>query len=384
MAEWFKAHAWNACVRESVPRVRIPLLPPGPVGPFIAENFTLKAAVLHKVGDIRYGDVADPVLHRGDILVKVKAATICGTDIRILRGRKTAGIRYPSILGHEFAGEVVETGGHAGFHLGQAVTACPAFACGHCDMCLRDAENLCRNLVAMGYGIDGAFAEYVRIPAISVASGHVFALPEGTSIEQAALAEPLACVINGQQQVGVKAGDVVVILGAGPIGLLHVKLARHAGAKHIFVSQTSALRRAAARAAGADEVINPHTDDIVAHVRQATNGAGADVAICAIGKPDLANDAVRMVRLRGRVNLFAGFSKGEQAELDVNAIHYNELSVTGAFGLTRQQFRRALHLITTGEIEVATMLTHRFGMADISSALATAEQGSAVKVVLTC
>jgi L-iditol 2-dehydrogenase len=343
----------------------------------------VKAAVLHKIDDISYGNVADPVLQRGDMLVKVKAATICGTDIRILRGKKTAGIRYPSILGHEFAGEVVETGGHARFHVGQAVTACPAFACGHCDMCLREAENLCRNLVAMGYGIDGAFADYVRIPASGVASGNVFALPETLSCEQAALAEPLACVINGQQQAGVKAGDVVVILGAGPIGLLHVKLARHAGAKRIIVSQTSALRRAAATAAGADAVIDPYTDDLVDCVRQATHGAGADVAICAIGKADLAHDAIRMVGLRGRVNLFAGFSQGVQAELDVNAIHYNELAVTGAFGLTRQQFRRALHLIASGDIEVASLLTHRFGMADISQALATAEQGSAIKVSLT-
>jgi L-iditol 2-dehydrogenase len=344
----------------------------------------VKAAVLHEINDIRYTSVAMPVLQRGDMLVKVKAATLCGTDIRILRGRKTAGIRYPSILGHEFAGEVVETGGHAGFHVGQAVSACPAFACGHCDMCLRDAENLCRNLVAMGYGIDGAFADYVRIPASGVASGHVFALPENISFEQAALAEPLACVIKGQQQAGVKAGDVVIILGAGPIGLLHVKLARHAGAKRIIVSQTSALRREAARAAGADEVINPHTDDIAARVRQATNGAGADVAICAIGKPELANDAVRMVRLRGRVSLFAGFSKGVQVNLDVNAIHYNELSVTGAFGLTRQQFRLALHLIASRKIEVASLLTHRFGLADVLQAVATAEQGTAIKVALTC
>jgi L-iditol 2-dehydrogenase len=343
----------------------------------------VKAAVLHKVDDIRYGDMALPALQRGDMLVKVKAATICGTDIRILRGKKTAGIRYPSILGHEFAGEVVETGGHSGFRAGQAVTVCPAFACGLCDMCLRDAENLCRNLIAMGYEIDGAFADYVRIPASGVVSGNVFALPENISCEQAALAEPLACVINGQQQAGLKAGDVVVILGAGPIGLLHVKLARHGGAKRIIVSQTSATRRAAALAAGADTVIDPHADDIVAHVRQATNGAGADVAICAIGKPELANDAIRTAGLRGRVNLFAGFSRGVRAELDVNTIHYNELSVTGAFGLTRAQFRRALHLIASGEIEVASMLTHRFELADIALALATAEQGSAIKVALT-
>lgn len=342
----------------------------------------MKAAVLKAIDTISYETVTDPQMQPGDLLLKIRAATVCGTDIRILRGKKTAGIRFPSIIGHEFAGEVVETGGHKAFHKGQAVTVCPAFACGQCDNCLRGAENLCSNLVAMGYEIDGAFAEYVRIPASGIATGNVFAIPEGTSFAKAALAEPLACVINGQQQVVVKKGDVVVILGAGPIGLLHVKLARLAGAKQIIVSQTSASRREAALAAGADMVIDPKAEDVVACVRDATGGAGAEVVICAIGKPELANDALRMARPRGRVNLFAGFSKGVTAELDVNAIHYNELTVTGAFGLTRQQFQQALHLIATGQIEVESMLTHHFGLADISIALATAEQGTAIKVAI--
>ena len=234
----------------------------------------------------------------------------------------------------------------------------------------------------MGYEIDGAFAEYVRIPARGVAAGNVFAIPDGTSFEKAALAEPLACVMNGQQQVNIKPGDVVVILGAGPIGLLHVKLARLSGAERIIVSQTSQSRRDAARAAGADFVVDPNTENLGDCVRQLTNGLGADVAICAIGKPELANEAIRMVRPRGRVNLFAGFSKGVTADLDVNAIHYNELAVTGAFGLTRLQFQQALAMIASGQIETDSMLTHRFGLADISDALETAESGTAIKVAI--
>jgi L-iditol 2-dehydrogenase len=343
----------------------------------------VKAAVLNAIDVITYDTVPNPYLEAGDMLIKVRAATICGTDIRILRGKKTAGIRYPSILGHEFAGEVADTGGHPQFHLGQPITVCPAFACGSCPACILGAENLCGNLTAMGYAIDGAFAEYVRIPAHGVLAGNVFAMPPTLSFEKAALAEPLACVINGQDQAQVRTGDVVVILGAGPIGLLHVKLARLRGAKQIIVSQTSAIRRDAALAAGADMVINPKEENIVERVRTITGGLGADVVICAIGKPELANDAVRMVRPRGRVNLFAGFSKDVQAELDVNAIHYNELTLTGAFGLTRAQFKSALDLITTNQIEVESLLTHRFALADIQHALTTAEKGSALKVVIT-
>jgi L-iditol 2-dehydrogenase len=342
----------------------------------------VKAAVLNKINDISYQTAVEPRLRPGDLLLKVRAATICGTDIRILRGKKTSGVRYPSILGHEFAGEVMETGGHKQFRKGQTVTVCPAFACGQCDSCRSGAQNLCRKLVAMGYEIDGAFAEYVRIPASGVGTGNVFDLPADTSFEHAALAEPLACVINGQEMAGVKAGDVVVILGAGPIGILHVKLAKLAGAKRIIVSQTSEHRRQAALAGGADVVINPKEEDMVERVKQLTGGLGADVAICAIGKPELANHAIHMVRPRGRVNLFAGFSKGVQAELDVNAIHYGEITVTGAFGLTRAQFRRALDLIGSRQIEVESMLTHRFGLTDITEALTTAEQGSAIKVAI--
>lgn len=342
----------------------------------------MKAGVLKGVNEIDFTTVPDPQLERGDLLLKVKAATVCGTDIRILRGRKTAGVRYPSILGHEFAGEVVDTGGHAQFKTGQAVCVCPQFACGHCAYCVRGVENLCRNLTAIGYEIDGAFAEYVRIPAHGVASGNVFAMPAGLSFEKAALAEPLACVMNGQERVGVKMGDIVLVLGAGPIGILHVMLARLSGARRIIVSEPNALRREAALKAGAEMAIDPLQEDLAERVRAASDGLGADVAIAAIGVPALAGDAIRLVRHRGRVSLFAGFAPGTLSELDVNAIHYNEVVVTGAFGLTRLLFERALNMIASGRLDLEPLLTHRFGLPDIKSALSAAEQGAAIKVVI--
>lgn len=342
----------------------------------------MKAGVLKDVNAVSYMTVADPRLETGDILLKVKAATVCGTDIRILRGKKTAGIRYPSILGHEFAGEVVETGGHSQFHAGQSVCVCPQFTCGHCEYCIRGHENLCRNMTAMGYEIDGAFAEYVRIPKRGVEAGNVFAMPESMTFETAALAEPLSCVMNGQDLVGVKMGDVVTVLGAGPIGILHVKLARFAGARKIIVSEPNELRRQAALREGADVVVDPVSENLVERVRDASDGLGSDVAICAIGVPSLANDAINLVRKRGRVSLFAGFSKGVQAQIDVNAIHYDELLVTGSFGLTRLHFERSLKLIASGHLKLDSLLTHRFGLAEIETALAVAEQGTAIKVAI--
>ncbi len=342
----------------------------------------MKAGVLRNVNEISYMNIAEPQLEPGDLLIKVKAATVCGTDLRILRGKKTSGIRYPSVLGHEFAGVVAHNGGNHHYNVGDAVCVCPQFTCGHCEYCIRGAENLCRNMTAMGYEIDGAFAEYVRIPASGVASGNVFALPGGLSFEKAALAEPLACVMNGQERVGVNMGDVVVVLGAGPIGILHVKLARLSGARLIVVSEPNPVRREAALKAGAELVIDPTAEDLNACVRAATDGLGADVAICAIGVPSLANDAIGLMRHRGRVSLFAGFNKGVQAEIDVNAIHYNELMVTGSFGLTRLQFERALKVIASGNLEVDSLLTHRFALEEIVTALSTAEQGSAIKVAI--
>jgi L-iditol 2-dehydrogenase len=249
----------------------------------------MKAGVLKNVNEVSYMTIDDPRLERGDLLLKVKAATVCGTDIRILRGKKTAGIRYPSVLGHEFAGEVVDTGGHPQFHVGQAVCVCPQFACGHCEYCIRGAENLCRNLTAMGYEIDGAFAEYVRVPAAGVASGNVFAMPKGLSFEKAALAEPLACVMNGQSLVDVKMGDVVVVLGAGPIGILHIKLARLSGARAVIVSEPSELRRVAALNAGADITIDPTREDVLAKTRGASDGLGAEACLLASQKVCLLN-----------------------------------------------------------------------------------------------
>lgn len=342
----------------------------------------MKAGVLKSVDRLGYETVADPVLHPGDMLLKVKAATICGTDIRILRGQKTAGIRYPSILGHEFSGEIVDTGGHGAFFTGQAVGVCPQFPCGHCEYCIRGAENLCGSLSAAGYDLDGAFAEYIRIPAGGVRSGNVFPLPAGVGFELAALAEPLACVMNGQELAGVKMGDAVVVLGAGPIGLLHVKLARFCGARLIIVSEPNSLRREAALAAGADMAIDPAAEDLPGKVRAATNGLGADVAICAVGVASLADDAMRLVRKRGRISLFAGFPKGVRADIDVNAIHYGELTVTGAFGLTRLQFAQALNLIASGQLKLDALLTYRFGLADIETAFQVAEQGAAIKVAI--
>lgn len=340
----------------------------------------MKAAILTAPNQLAVQDAADPVAGRGDMVLRIRAATICGTDIRIFRGRKTAGVRYPSIIGHEFSGDVVEPAG--GFAIGQRVGVCPAIPCGHCAHCLHGKENLCPNLQAIGYEIDGAFAEYIRVPASAIALGNAHLLPDGLSHEEAALIEPLSCVLNGQNKVGLRQGDTVVILGSGPIGTLHIKLARLRGAARVIVSEPNAARRAAALEAGADAVIDPNAGDLRAAVLAETRGLGADVVICAIGIPALATQAISLAGVGGRISLFAGFNKGELGSLDINAIHYNELHLVGAFGLSRRDYVDALHMVADRRIEVASMVTHRFGLAHISDAFAMAESGAAMKVAI--
>ncbi|GAD55334.1 zinc-dependent dehydrogenase [Limimaricola cinnabarinus] len=342
----------------------------------------MKAAILTAPNALRLQEAAAPQLEAGDVVIRVRAATICGTDIRILRGRKTAGVRYPSVLGHEFAGEVVETGDHAGLDLGDRVALCPAIACGHCDRCKRGQENLCADGANIGYEIDGAFAEQIRIPARAVRAGNLRHLPEAMSFAEAALVEPLACVLNGQNKVGLGLGDTVVILGAGPIGLLHVALARLRGATRIIATDPNEHRRAAAQALGADLALDARLPDLVDRLRAETGGRGADVVICAIGLPALARQATDIAAHGGRVSLFAGFSKGETAEMDVNAIHYNEITVTGAFGLSRADYDRAFDLIASGRLNVQPLLTHSFPLDDALAAFETAESGTAIKVAI--
>lgn len=343
----------------------------------------MKAAVLRAPDDVILQDIATPSAGPGELILKVKAATVCGTDIRILRGRKTKGVRFPSVLGHEFAGEVVEVGaGVSQFSCGDAVSVNPVIPCRKCAYCKTGRENVCQNRQAIGYEFDGAYAEYLKVPALALESGNAVRIPQGMPFEAAALAEPLACCINGLRNVGVELGDVVVILGAGPIGLMHAALARRSGARLVIMSEPNEMRRQAALERGVDIACDPTKEDLAGVIRGVTDGLGADVAILAIGVPALANEALKLVRKGGRVNLFAGFSAGDMATFDVNLVHYNEIIVTGASALRRQDYETALNLLAGGLIDANSLVTHRFSLADAVEALKEAESGRALKVAI--
>ena len=344
----------------------------------------MRAAVFAGVGDISVRDAPAPTLGRGDMLVRVRAATICGTDLRIMAGLKTRGLRLPSILGHEFAGDIAAVGEClSGWQVGQPVAVAPVIACGQCASCQRELYNLCDSRKALAYEYDGAFAQFIRVPARAIRAGNVFALPPGLGYAAAAIAEPLSCCLNGQQNLGgIQAGDKVLIVGAGAIGMMHLQLAKAQAATRVFVSEPSLHRRKLAIQNGADLAINPLETDLHDAIMAETAGSGVDKTILAVGLPHVLPQLLRLTRKNGAVNLFAGFPPGARAEIDPNEIHYRQLHISGASASTLTQFARALDMIAAGIIDAEAIVTHRFPLEAFDEALKTARAGRGLKVAL--
>jgi L-iditol 2-dehydrogenase len=327
-------------------------------------------------------EVPTPGAPEGGLLVKVAACLICGTDIRIYRGKKTKDVRIPSTLGHEFSGVIAETGGNVdGFQIGDPVSIAPVLPCLTCYNCKHGQENVCLNRTAFGYEYDGAFAEYVVIPAAALRSGNVYPAPSGVNLQDVALAEPLACCINGHGNSPVKLGDTVVVMGAGPIGLMHMLLAKQSGGR-VIVSEPSGARRTTALSLGADVAVDPTTQDLAMVVSENTSGVGADVVILAIGVPALVNQAIDITRKRGWVNLFAGFSVGDMPPVDVNKIHYRETRVTGTSASSRKDHEVAVKLIANRVVDPSKIITHRFPLSQAAEAFRAAETGAGIKVAI--
>lgn len=341
------------------------------------------AAVFDGPGKLSVREVANPEIGPEEILVKVEANTLCGTDLRILRGEKTTGINPPSILGHEVGGRVAEVGRNVrGFEIGVPVGIAPIIPCLRCFYCKRGMENACENGRGIGYEIAGGLSEYMKIPADVIMAGCLFAARQELPPEHLALAEPLSCCVYGQRRSPIELGDTVLILGAGPIGLFHLQLALLAGARTVIVSQRSESRRRMASEFGAHIVVDPTSEDLSEVVAEHTEGRGADAVIVCIGASQLVNDSLRLARKGGKVNVFAGLSGEGWAEVEANLIHYNELQVTGQTGARRSDYEAALKLIESGHIETDKMITHRFGLRNTAEAIAQAYCNEGIKVAV--
>jgi L-iditol 2-dehydrogenase len=324
----------------------------------------MKACVLSGPGVLGVKEVKTPRPGPGELLLRVAAAGLCHSDIRVYRGEKAA--RPGVIPGHEVAGVVAEAGEGVGFRPGQRVALCPIVACGSCQFCRAGKRNRCVRRVTLGYDENGGLAEYLLAPEPIVRLGHVFPVPDGLTLANASLLEPAACVLNSLELLGVGAGTTMLLIGSGPMGLMHLVLARRLGAS-VIASEPEEGRRGWARRLGAFLAIDPASEDVVRAVKEATDGAGADVAVVSAGAASTVGTALAAVRRQGAVGLFAGFPPSTTVDLDPNLVHYSEVVLTGSQNATIDQYRRTLALLPTLP-ELRQVVTHTFSIDDAPKA----------------
>jgi len=317
----------------------------------------MQAAMLLGKENLRIRKVAVPEAGPGEIVVKVMAATTCGTDLKVYRrGYHAKMLKPPIAFGHEMAGEVSEVGkGVTQFSVGDRVVPINSAPCDQCYFCLRGQPNLCDDLIFN----NGAYAEYYRIPA-RIVQKNTLRVPDDVPFEYASLTEPLACVLHGYEESGAAAGDCMVVIGAGPIGLMFMHVAHLAGVDVIAVVKRDDQIETAKRFGARQVVRIVDGGSPVAAVRELTPlKHGADVVIEAVATPLTWHWAVDMVRKGGVVNFFGGPPSKTKVDLDTNQLHYNEITLKASFHHTPATTRRALEMITSGKFSAADCITAR-------------------------
>ncbi|PSK99545.1 L-iditol 2-dehydrogenase [Murinocardiopsis flavida] len=344
----------------------------------------MKVARFYAPGDIRIEDAPEPEAGPGELKLRVRACSTCGTDAKISRFGHHH-IAPPRVIGHEIAGEVVGVGdGVEGWAAGDGAQVIAAIPCGTCPDCVRGWQTICPNQESMGYHYDGGFAEYMIVPAKVLAVDGVNRIPAGVGHAEASVAEPLACVLNGQELAGVGPGDDVVVVGAGPIGCLHVRMARAKGAARVFLVELNRGRLdMAADRVRPDAAVCAAETDPVAEIEKLTEGRGADVVITAAAAGAAQEQALQMAARRGRISFFGGLPKDNPViACDSNLVHYRELTIVGANGSSPAHNRRALDLIASGEVPVTDLITERLPLDEVLTAIDTVIAGSAIKVTI--
>jgi L-iditol 2-dehydrogenase len=340
----------------------------------------MKSLKYYGPGSIKIEEVPVPKVEAGEVLVAVEACGICATDLKtFLRGHPK--IRPGSGFGHEISGIVVDSPESAMWHPGMRVAVAPYVPCGACAQCRNGRYSLCPNL--FNQILDpGGFSEFVRVPARLAAKGMI-ALPESLASNAGCFAEPVACCLHAFSSIDLTAGESLVIIGDGVMGLLQAEIGRVLGASPIILSGMIPERMALAEGV-ADIVIDARTKDVAAAVMAATGGEGADKVIVSVAAVNAAELAVRIVRKGGDINLFAGMPSGSTLALDMNRIHYDEIVLTGSFGFGPEDFRTAVDLISSGKLNVARFVTSSVPLAETVSALEKLSRQEGLKTIVRC
>jgi L-iditol 2-dehydrogenase len=344
----------------------------------------MKVARYYAPGDIRVEDAPEQSPGPGDVKIRVRNCSTCGTDVKISKfGHQN--IVPPRVMGHEVAGEVVEVGdGVEGWSSGDRVQVIAAIPCGQCAECKRGSMTVCPNQTSIGYDYDGGFAEYMVVPAKVLAVDGLNRIPDGLSFAEASVAEPFACAINAQELARVGAGDDVVVIGSGPIGCLHVRLARANGATRVTLVELNRDRlEQAAAIVAPDHTICSSETDAVDDIVKLTDGRGVDVIITAAASGKAQEQALQMAARQGRISFFGGLPKDNPViALDSNLVHYRELTIVGANGSSPSHNKRALAMIADGSVPVADLITHRLPLSDVLNAIEIVGRGDAIKVTV--
>ncbi|MCL2684476.1 MAG: alcohol dehydrogenase catalytic domain-containing protein [Synergistaceae bacterium] len=338
------------------------------------------AAKLFGKEDLRIVEVPVPTIGDGEILLRVKVGTVCGTDLRMYRnGADGVDDDHPLTLCHEFAGIVEDTGsGVTHIGRGERVSVAPNIGCGMCDRCVSAKSHHCKEFKAIGIHMDGGFAEFVRIPREAVNNGNVTPIPDNVSFAAAATNEAFSCVYSAYERYGVDPGDTVVIIGAGAIGLMHAKLALMSGAAKVIMSDLSQPRLD--ECAAIEPRVITVAEKLPEFVSDATGGYGADVVITACSVAAVQRGAFALAGLDGRICFFGGLPKGQElVQLDTNEIHYKQLSVTGITRSSHAHYRRTLDLIAKGLVDIDPIVTHSFEIKDATRAFDNASGAVGLK-----
>lgn len=339
----------------------------------------MKAAVISGKGMVELRDLPTPMIGPNEILVRMRACGVCGTDLEKIHGENIT----PPILGHEVAGEVEQTGGQMReFEKGDRVLVHHHVSCRNCFYCKNGLETLCEAYPKSNLDPCG-FADYFRIPSTLVSGGTVYRLPESMTYEEGSQVEPTACCIRALRKAGVKAGDSVAIFGVGPVGLMHLQLAKMYGAAPIIAIDLLENRRELAARLGADATLNPTTDDVPKTISSITTDLGVDYAIVATGSLRAVEQAISSVRKGGKVVVFGAPAKGAQLSVDISRLFLREIRVESSYSTSETEMRMALDLIEKKRINPSKLITHRLPLAKALEAFSLAERGAgAVKIVI--
>ena len=346
-------------------------------------NAVMKAVVVHTPMDFGVEEVPLPEAPEGGLLVKVLACGLCGSDLRTLRSGHHR-VTLPWIIGHEVCGDVVALGRNyrGPWQVGERLAVGPLAYCGVCDFCAGGQYELCDAYREIGQAWPGGFAEYLAVPEACIRLGTIQAAPQGLDPVFAAISEPVSSCVHAQEKGQVGLGDTVVIIGSGPIGCIHAKLARVRGAHRVIVADVADERLALVAAFGPDAVVNAARSDLVGEVRRLTDGKGADVVITATPAPVAQVQAVEMARKGGRILLFGGLPADQrQPGVDMNLVHYRALHLIGTTIFAPRHQRIALQLMESGGLALDALVSHRLPLAEFASGAGLALEGRALKVV---